>query len=55
MELMAAHMRGTRVVIAVKRGSVVSTMLMHMKPKETVEFDGDGDLAEGLKRVLKTG
>ncbi len=44
IEVMAAYYGGKRVIVVIKRGSVVSRMLMHMDRKESVEFDGDSDL-----------
>ena len=55
MELMAAHLAGKRVVIAFRRGSVVSRMLLHMEPKEVVEFAGEAELGRDLRRLLETG
>jgi hypothetical protein len=52
MEIMAAHKAGKRIVLAVKRGHLTSRMLMHMQPKEVIEFDDDRELAEGLEEAL---
>ncbi len=52
MEIMAAHYGGKKVVLLVKRGSVVSRMLTHMEPKRTVEFSDDSELYSGLAKVL---
>jgi hypothetical protein len=52
MEIMAAHKSGRRIILVMKKGNVTSRMLQHMDGKETVEFEGDGDLYEGLMRLL---
>lgn len=53
MEIMAAHKAGKRVVVAAKRGSTVSRMLLHMKDKVLVEFDSDDDLYRRLVLLLR--
>jgi hypothetical protein len=55
MEIMAAHLLGKRVVVVMRRGSVVSRMLTHMEPKEMIEFDEDEDLYKSLRRSLESG
>jgi hypothetical protein len=53
MEVMAAHYSKKRVIVVMRRGSVVTRMILHMTPKETVEFDGETDLYESLLRLLR--
>lgn len=53
MEIMAAHKAGKRIVLVVKRGNMSSRMLMHMQPKEIVEYYDDASLVSGLQRVLR--
>ena len=53
MELMAAHHYGKRVIVAFKRKSVVSRMLLQMEPKETIEFYDDAELHRRLVGVLR--
>ncbi len=52
MEVMAAHLAGKRIVLAWKRGATVSHMLRHMKGKEVVEFEDEGELVRGLLSAL---
>ena len=54
MEVMAASLSGRRVILAWRKGSVVSNMLKHMKDKEVIEFSDDSDLAEKLLAALGT-
>ncbi len=54
MEVMAAYYSGKKVIVVMKKGSVVSRMLLHMDRKVSVEFDGDGDLYSGLRKALET-
>ncbi|HME18653.1 MAG TPA: nucleoside 2-deoxyribosyltransferase [Nitrososphaerales archaeon] len=53
MEVMAAHILRKKVVIVMRRGSVVSRMIAHMEPKELIEFDEDEDLYLSLRRALE--
>lgn len=53
MEIMVAYHGGKRIVMVMKRGSVVSRMLLQMDRKETVEFDSNAELYSGLKRLLE--
>jgi hypothetical protein len=53
MELMAAYYHRRRVLIVLKKGSRVSRMLMHMQPKEVVEFDELPDLYVSLRAALE--
>lgn len=52
MEVMAAYYEGKRIVVVMRRGSIVSGMLLHMDRKETVEFSSDEDLYSNLKCLL---
>lgn len=52
MELMAAHKAGKRVIVVAKKGRVTSRMLMHMEPKEVVEYDEESEIYGGLRGIL---
>jgi hypothetical protein len=52
MEIMAAYKAGRRIVLVMERGKVTSRMLLHMDHKETVEYDSEGEVYSGLRRVL---
>lgn len=52
MELMAAHKAGRRVILVAKKGKVTSRMLMHMQPKEVVEYDDEREIYDGVRRLL---
>ena len=52
MELMAAYQAKKRIILVAKTGTVTSRMLMHMDDKVLVEFEGDSDLEERLRRAL---
>ncbi len=54
MEVMAAFYGGKKIVLVMKKGSVVSRMLLHLPKKEVVEFEGDEDLYAGIRLALKT-
>lgn len=53
MELMAAYHAGKRIIVTMKRGSVVSGMVAFMAPKESIEFDDETDLYSSLKSLLE--
>jgi nucleoside 2-deoxyribosyltransferase len=53
MELMAAYHAKKRIIVAMKKGSVVSRMVTHMAPKKTIEFADETDLYSSLKRLLE--
>jgi len=53
MELMAAHKAGKKIVIAFRKGSTVSRMLLHMEGKEVVEFEDESQLYNQLVSVLR--
>lgn len=52
MEVMAAYKAGRRVIIVAKRGVPFSTMLLHMEGKETLEYESESEIYEGLMRLL---
>lgn len=52
MELMAAYKAGRRLIIVARRGGVTSRMLLHMDGKETLEYETDSEIYEGLRRLL---
>lgn len=53
MELMAAYKAKKRVIIAARRGSTVSMMLLHMGAKEMLEFEDENDLYAKLVALLR--
>jgi hypothetical protein len=53
MELMAAYHAGKRIIVTMKRGSVISGMVAFMAPKELIEFDDETDLYSSLKGLLE--
>ena len=52
MELMAAHKAGKRVILAMREGTVLSRMLLHMEGKRMVEFKDEKDLYAKLLNLL---
>ncbi len=53
MEIMAAYKAGRKVVLITKKGNVTSRMLQHMDGKETLEYEEESEVYEGLRRILK--
>lgn len=53
MELMAAYKAGRRVIVVARAGSTVSKMLLHMDPKEMLEFEDEEDLYTRLLDLLR--
>jgi hypothetical protein len=53
MELMAAYKAGIRIIVVSRRGNVTSRMLQHMDRKETLEYQEESDIYEGLRRLLE--
>jgi 2'-deoxynucleoside 5'-phosphate N-hydrolase len=53
MEIMAAHKTGKKVVVVAKKGKVTSGMLLHMQPKETVEYDDESEIYDKLCSILR--
>ena len=53
MEIMAAYKAGKRVILVSRRGGLVSRMLIHMEPKESVEYETEKEVYDGLLRALK--
>ena len=53
MEIMAAHKAGKKIVVVAKKGKVTSGMLVHMSPKETVEYDGESEIYDRLCSILR--
>lgn len=53
MEIMAAHQAGKRIILVVRRGNITSRMLMHMQPKEVIEYENERTLVDGLERALR--
>jgi len=54
MELMAAYKAGRKIIIVAKKGLVTSRMLQHMDRKETLEYEEESEIYEGLRRLLGT-
>ena len=52
MEIMAAYDAGRKVILVAKKGRVTSRMLSHMDRKETLEYEADDDVYQGLVRLL---
>ncbi len=52
MEIMAAFKAGRKIVLVAKKGNVTSRMLQHMDGKETLEYEEDSEVYEGLKKLL---
>ena len=52
MEIMAAYKAGRRIVLVAKKGVVTSRMLQHMEGKETLEYDDETEVYEGLRGLL---
>ena len=52
MEIMAAYKAKKRIILVQKRGRIVSRMIEHMGGKETVEYESEEELSEGLRRLL---
>lgn len=52
MEIMAAYKAGRRVILVAKKGRVTSRMLLHMDHKETVEYEKEDEVYDGLRRIL---
>ena len=53
MEIMAAYKEGRRIVLVTKRGNVTSRMLEHMDRRETLEYEDESEVYEGLRRILE--
>ncbi len=53
MEIMAAYKAGRRIVVVARKGGVLSTMLRHMEGKETLEYDEEEEIYEGLTALLR--
>ena len=53
MEIMAAYKAGKKIVLVAKKGKVTSGMLLHMQPKETVEYDDESEIYDRLCGVLR--
>lgn len=53
MEIMAAYKAGRRVILLVGRGKVTSRMLQHMDRKETLEYEREDEIYDGIRRLLK--
>jgi len=53
MEIMAAYKAGRRVVLVAKKGNMTSRMLQHMDRKETLEYEHESEVYQGLRQLLK--
>jgi hypothetical protein len=52
MEIMAAYNAGRRVILVTRRGRVTSRMLQHMDKKESLEYEDESEIYDGLRRLL---
>ena len=52
MEIMAAYKARRRVILVMRRGRMTSRMLLHMDHKETVEYDREDEIYDGLRAIL---
>jgi 2'-deoxynucleoside 5'-phosphate N-hydrolase len=52
MEIMAAYKAGRRIILVARRGKVTSRMLMHME-KETLEYETEEEIYDGLSWMLR--
>ena len=52
MEIMAAYEAGRRIILVAKKGKVTSRMLQHMDRKETLEYEEESEIYDGLRRLL---
>ena len=53
MEIMAAYKEGRRIVLVTKRGNMTSRMLQHMDGKDTLEYEDESEVYDGLRRLLE--
>jgi len=53
MEIMAAYKAGRRVVVVARKGNVTSRMLQQMGGKETLEYEKEAEVYEGLRHLLE--
>jgi len=52
MEIMAAYKAGRRIVLVTRRGNMTSRMLQHMDSKDTLDYEEESEVYEGLRRLL---
>jgi len=52
MEIMAAYKAGRAIVLVAKKGNLTSRMLQHMDGKETLEYEDESEVYEGLRHLL---
>jgi hypothetical protein len=52
MEVMSAHLKGRKVVVARRRGRAVSGMVMHMRGRILLEFESEAELRSKLAETL---
>lgn len=53
MEIMAAYKARRRIIIITKKGKLASRMLQQMDGKETLEYQDESEIYDGLRRLLK--
>ena len=53
MEIMAAYKAGRRVVLISKKGNITSRMLQRMDRKETLEYEHESEVYQGLRHLLE--
>lgn len=52
MEIMAAYKANRRIILVAKKGTMVSRMLLHMDGKETIGFETERQIYDGLLKAL---
>ncbi|HEY6282899.1 MAG TPA: hypothetical protein VIW22_03150 [Nitrososphaerales archaeon] len=52
MEIMAAYKAGRRIILVARKGKVTSRMLQHMDRKETLEYEQESEIYDGLTSLL---
>jgi len=53
MEIMAAYKAGRKIIVVAKKGGVTSRMLEHMDRKETLEYERESEVYQGLRQLLE--
>lgn len=53
MEIMAAYKARRRVILVAKKGNLTSRMLQHMDGKETLEYEHESEVYQGLRQLLE--
>jgi hypothetical protein len=53
MEIMAAYKAGRKILLVAKKGRMTSRMLQHMDGKETLEYEHESEVYQGLRQLLE--